>query len=67
MLIDKHTYHSFYLPISFILKACLDKNTTWVKPICLAFTKVTPRTIFCVKMPWFACSYFQEGRNFERK
>lgn len=63
MLIDKCTYHSFSLPISFSLKACLDKNTTWVKPICLPFTKVTPRTNFCVKMPW--CSYFQEGKYFE--
>uniref|UniRef100_A0A8C0VNL7 Uncharacterized protein n=1 Tax=Cyanistes caeruleus TaxID=156563 RepID=A0A8C0VNL7_CYACU len=33
MLIDKYTYHSFCLPISFGLKACLDKNTTWVKPV----------------------------------
>lgn len=64
MLIDKYTYHCFYLPISFGLKACLDENITWVKPICLAFTKVTPRNIFSVKMPWFMYFYFLEGKYF---
>lgn len=65
MLTDKCTYHSSNLPISFGLKACLDKNTTWLKPICLAFANVTPRTILCVKMPWLLCSYFQEGKYYE--
>lgn len=47
-------------PPFFGLKTCLNNNTIWVKPTCLAFTEATPITTF-----WFVCSYFQEGKSFK--
>lgn len=46
---------------------CWDNIIIWFNLICLAFTQATPKTIFYVKMFYFACFYFQEGNFLSRK